>query len=94
MDAKERSEKRSFIYNTVLIEAQLMPILFSTYGNFMDEFEKVMKAEVGECTEEDMNWCVEQLNWFVKRNSETQKKEKKKSASGEASPDKKKNEGI
>lgn len=74
---EERDKKRSDIYNLVLIQAQLMPFLYPTYGSFMDEFEKVMKEELGECSEDDMNWCVERLDWFVKRNAEPKRKGKK-----------------
>lgn len=74
MDTKERASKRHDIYNTVLIELQLMPFLFATYGDAADEFRKIMIDKLGECTEEDENWFLEQLDWFVKRNSEPKKK--------------------
>lgn len=77
MNAEERSSKRHEIYNTVLIELQLMPVLFATYGDAADEFRRIMMAELGECTEEDERWFLDRLDWFVKRNSEPKKKGKK-----------------
>lgn len=80
MTAEERINKRHNIYNTVLIELQLMPFLFATYGDAADEFRKIMTAELGECTEEDENWFLKSLDWFLNRNSEPKKKGRKKGA--------------
>ena len=82
MAEKTREEKRLDIYNKILIAAQLMPILYATVGNFMDEFEGVMLREIGSCTEEDLESCNESLAWFMKRNSKPEKKKKVGKADG------------
>lgn len=78
MAEKTREEKRLDIYNKILIAAQLMPFLYATCGDFMDEFERAMLQEMGSCTEEDLEWCGKGLALFIKRNSEPRKKKKGK----------------
>lgn len=69
MTAQEREEARSFELNTLLVGMQLGLIFAATYGDFLDLFEARMKAKIGECTEEDLQWAVDVLRRFEKRNA-------------------------
>lgn len=82
MTEESREEKRFNIYSKILIAAQIMPSLYATVGDFMDEFESVMLREIGSCTEEDLLWCNERLAWIIKRMSKPEKKKKGGKADG------------
>ena len=69
MTTQEREEARSFELNTMLIGMQLGLIFAATYGDFLDQFEARMKAKIGDCTDEDVEWAVAALRLFEERNA-------------------------
>lgn len=77
MDAEMRKQKLLDTFSTIIVAAQLfgMP---ATYGAFLDDFENQVRNKLGECTEEDKAWCLEELDWFVKKNSAKPKQRKSK----------------
>lgn len=63
----ERKEKLRDVYNQMLFEMQLGLLLVSRYGDFKDLFEIRMKSKnLGECTDEDIEWLYEQLDEWNK----------------------------
>lgn len=69
MTKQEREEARTFELNTLLVGMQLGLIFAATYGDFLDQFEARMKAKIGDCTEEDLEWAVAALRQFEKLNA-------------------------
>lgn len=71
MTKDKREEIRSDNFNLLLFTLRLLPGRFSTFGAFLDEFEKLMKqSEIGECTEEDLKWAYTTLDsWEAKQQS-------------------------
>lgn len=63
----ERKEKLRDVYNQMLFEMQLGFLFVPTYGDFKEQFEIRMKsADLGECTDEDVEWLYEQLDAWNK----------------------------
>ena len=77
MPDKTREQKRCDIFNGIVVELQLFGI-YNTYQTFLGEFGRRMELETGECTEADKVWGEEHLDWFVKRNSQPEKKDRRR----------------
>jgi len=71
MMQEERNKKRNDIYNLLLLRLQLMGVC-NSYGSFINEFEFRMKKELGEYTEIDEQWVVENLDRFVAHQKNTE----------------------
>lgn len=73
MTEKERSEKRFAVYQNCLFVMQLFSWI-NTYEDFLSEFRfKMKRSEIGECTIDDEKWALDQLDYFLKKNSEKKK---------------------
>ncbi len=58
-----RKQRRSMIFNRLLLLAQRDGSL-GTHDTFAAAFERLMRAELGECTEEDLAWLEEWIEHY------------------------------
>lgn len=70
-------KSRQFIFTQMTLEMALFN-KYNTYGDFWDDFAARMKKETGECSEADMDWCKERLEWYIRRNNEPEKVDRRR----------------